>query len=66
MFNLPIGKLVEEKTSPDGSYSVKAYVSISESMTVDDCILGRLFYNKSIKIPKNIYWSYHESEATIK
>lgn len=65
MGRLPKGDLISEVTSPDGTYTLKAYVS-SGGATTDNAVLGELNFNKENKKAKNIYWNYHEENANIK
>lgn len=63
MNRLPTGVYLTESTSPDGKYTVKAYVS-SPSLSAD-AVRGELMFNESKRKPKNIYWNYRESTAEI-
>ncbi|MEK3763382.1 DUF5412 domain-containing protein [Solibacillus sp. FSL K6-4121] len=63
MNRLPTGKYLTEETSPDGTYTLKAYVS-SPSLS-DDAVRGELVFNKRNGKTKNIYWNYRESTAKI-
>ncbi|WP_274309931.1 DUF5412 domain-containing protein [Solibacillus daqui] len=63
MNRLPTGEYLTEATSPDGTYTVKAYVN-SPSLSVD-AVRGELIFNKKNGKTKNIYWNYRESRATI-
>lgn len=65
MSRLPEGDLISEVNSPDGTYTLKAYVS-SGGATTDFSVRGELNFNKENKKPKNIYWNYHEEKANIK
>lgn len=51
-------------SSPDGEYTVKAYV-VSGGATVADSVRGELIINELIRKNKNIYWNYRETEAQI-
>lgn len=62
---LPKGELISEAISPNGEYTVKAYVS-DGGATTDFAVLGVLKYNTKDKKSKNIYWNYHEDTANIK
>lgn len=64
MGRLPKGKLIAEVQSPDGNYTLRAYVS-GTSLSAD-AVRGELNYNKMKKKPRNIYWNYKESSADIK
>lgn len=64
MGRLPKGKLINEVESPDGKYSIKAY--LSESSLSAPAILCELNYNTEKRKSKNIYWNYRESHADIK
>lgn len=64
MARLPKDKLISEVLSPDGSYSIKAYVS--EAALTAPSVLGELNYKTKNKKPKNIYWNYRENSANIK
>lgn len=64
MNNLPKGKLISEVQSPDGRYTVKAYISDAGATTAY-AIRGELVFNTIKKNPKNIYWNYREDKAEI-
>ena len=63
MNRLPKGELISEVQSPNGTYTVKAYVS--EGTLSAPAVRGELSYNKKIKRPKNIYWNYRQDKAII-
>lgn len=63
MNRLPTGKYLTEETSPDGTYTLKAYVS-SPSLSAD-AVRGELVFNERNGKTKNIYWNYRESTAKI-
>ncbi|MEM1505503.1 DUF5412 domain-containing protein [Domibacillus sp. 8LH] len=65
MGRLPKGDFISEADSPNGDYTVKAYVS-SGGATTDFAVRGELHFNKENKKPKNIYWNYHEQQAVMK
>ncbi|MFJ7735875.1 DUF5412 domain-containing protein [Lysinibacillus sp. NPDC097287] len=56
--------LIGESTSPDGTYTINAYLSDSGA-TTSYTVLGELVFNKENKRPKKIYWQYKESTARI-
>ena len=59
--NIPEGELIQETTSPDGTYTVKIYF-VKGSLTTGNAIRAE------VELPnqktRNIYWSYHENSAT--
>jgi hypothetical protein len=61
---LPKGNLITAVQSPDGNYTIKAYVS--ETSLSAPAVRGELNYNKQKKRTKNIYWNYREDSANIK
>ena len=63
MNRLPTGEFLTQETSPDGTYTLKAYVS-SPSLSAD-AVRGELVFNKRNGKTKNIYWNYRESTAKI-
>ena len=63
MNSLPTGEYLTGKMSPDGTYTLKAYVS-SPSLS-SDAVRGELVFNKRNGETKNIYWNYRESAAQI-
>ena len=63
MGRLPTGEYLTEKTSPNGSYTLKAYAS-SPSLS-GDAVRGELVFNERSGKMKNIYWNYKESTAEI-
>ena len=64
MRRLPKGDLISEVTSPNGKYTINAYVS-EGGATTDFTVLGELIYNTINKRTKNIYWNYHEDTANM-
>jgi hypothetical protein len=54
MNRLPKGDLISKVSSPDGTYTLKVYVS-SGGATTDFAVRGELNFNKENKKPKNIY-----------
>lgn len=63
MNRLPTGKYITEETSPNGTYTLKAYVS-SPSLSAD-AVRGELIFNERNGKTKNIYWNDRESTAKI-
>ena len=63
MNRLPTGEYLTEETSPDGTYTLKAYVSVKSLSS--DAVSGELVFNKRNGKTKNIYWNYRESTAKI-
>lgn len=57
-------ELIAESTSPQGTYTVKAYVS-DAGATTSYTVFGELVFNHEKRKPKKIYWQYRESEANI-
>ncbi|QGG51303.1 DUF5412 domain-containing protein [Lysinibacillus pakistanensis] len=57
-------ELIAESTSPDGTYTVNAYVS-DGGATTSYTVLGELMFNKENKKSKKIYWQYRENAADI-
>ncbi|AVK85468.1 hypothetical protein C3943_19035 [Lysinibacillus sp. B2A1] len=57
-------ELIAESTSPNGTYTVNAYVS-DGGATTSYTVLGELVFNKENKKSKKIYWQYRENEADI-
>ncbi|MGZ9583714.1 DUF5412 domain-containing protein [Paenibacillus marinisediminis] len=58
------GEIIAQSTSPNGTYTVKAYLN-SGGATTGFSVRGQLFINKSSNKPKNIYWQYREQTADI-
>ncbi|GAA0182021.1 hypothetical protein SH2C18_44670 [Clostridium sediminicola] len=63
MGRLPKGEFITEVQSPDGKYTIKAYVS--EGTLSAPAVRAELNYNEKIKKSKNIYWNYREDHANI-
>jgi hypothetical protein len=57
-------ELINQSTSPDGTYTINAYVSYGGA-TASDTVLGELVFNKENKMSKKIYWQYREENAKI-
>ncbi|WP_156151287.1 DUF5412 domain-containing protein [Domibacillus indicus] len=64
MNRLPEGDLISKVNSPDGTYTIKAYVS-NGGATVAPAVRGELTFNKEKRASKNIYWNYREDKANI-
>lgn len=65
MNRLPTGEYLTEDTSPDGTYTVKAYLT-NGGATTSYAIRGELVFNNRNGKTKNIYWNYQEETADIK
>lgn len=63
MNRLPTGDYLTEETSPDGTYTLKAYVT-NGGATTSYAIRGELVFNNNNRT-KNIYWNYREETANI-
>ena len=63
MNRLPTGEYLTEETSPDGTYTLKTYISVTSLSS--NAVRGELVYNKRNGKTKNIYWNYPESNAKI-
>ncbi len=67
MNGLPTGEYLTEETSPNGKYTLKAYVT-NGGATTSYSVRGELVFNdkddKDNKT-KNIYWNYREESANI-
>ncbi|GAE25561.1 hypothetical protein JCM9140_1561 [Halalkalibacter wakoensis JCM 9140] len=64
MSRLPTGEFLTEERSPDGAYTVRAFVSHGHA-TVADSIRGELVIHNQNDKTKTIYWNYREDLATI-
>lgn len=64
MNRLPTGEYLTEETSPNGKYTLKAYVT-NGGATTSYSVRGELVFNKKSNKTKNIYWNYREDTATI-
>jgi hypothetical protein len=64
MSKLPEGEFLTEVKSPNGEYTVKAYVLMSGA-TVADAVRGEVVYHQKRDKKKNIYWGYRDSTADI-
>ncbi|MBM7602728.1 hypothetical protein JOC75_000698 [Metabacillus crassostreae] len=64
MNRLPTGAYLTEVTSPDGTYTLKAYVA-NGGATTSYSIRGELVFNERKSKTKNIYWNYEEDTANI-
>ncbi|MFP7486262.1 DUF5412 domain-containing protein [Priestia filamentosa] len=65
MNRLPKGEYLTEETSPNGKYTLRAYVS-NGGATVAYAVRGELVFNDGYRRDKNIYWNYREDTANIK
>ncbi|MFD4707934.1 DUF5412 domain-containing protein [Gottfriedia sp. NPDC058432] len=63
MNRLPKGEYLTEEESPNGNYTLKAYVT-SGGATTENTVRGELVFNKEKK-SKTVYWNYRESAADI-
>ncbi|MGG1661182.1 DUF5412 domain-containing protein [Brevibacillus sp. NRS-1366] len=64
MNRLPTGDYLTEVTSPDGTYTLKAYLT-NGGATTSYAIRGELVFNNRNHKTKNIYWNYREETADI-
>lgn len=64
MTRLPTGEYLTEETSPDGTYTLKAYLT-NGGATTSYSIRGELVFNNRNGKTKNIYWNYREETANI-
>ena len=64
MNRLPTGEYLTEETSPDGTYTLKAYLT-NGGATTSYSIRGELVFNNRNGKTKNIYWNYSEETANI-
>lgn len=61
---LPEGEFILAVDSPNGEYTLKAYIS-RPGVLAANSIRGKLHYNHSRKRSKNIFWSYREEHADV-
>lgn len=64
MNRLPTGEYLTEEVSPDGKYTLKAYVA-NGGATTSYTIRGELVFNQKKNKTKNIYWNNEEDSAEI-
>ncbi|WP_438319044.1 DUF5412 domain-containing protein [Sporosarcina sp. FA9] len=64
MNRLPTGEYLTEETSPNGKYTLKAYVTNGGAPTAY-AVRGELTFNKKNNKTKNVYWNYREESAKI-
>ncbi|KZE37206.1 hypothetical protein AV656_11545 [Bhargavaea cecembensis] len=64
MDRLPSGKYLTEETSPDGTYTLKAYIT-NDGATTPYAIRGELVFNEKENKTKTIYWDGREETASI-
>jgi Family of unknown function (DUF5412) len=64
MERLPKGTVLAEQVSPDGTYTVRAYLS-DMGATTSDSVVGELIFNKEHNKAKHIYFQYKQHTAEI-
>lgn len=64
MESLPKGEFLVEESSPDGKFTLKAYVT-NGGATTSYAVRGELVFNEKNGKIKNIYWNYREEDAEI-
>ncbi|MCR8849279.1 DUF5412 domain-containing protein [Rossellomorea sp. SC111] len=64
MNRLPEGEFLTEEASPDGKYTMRAYVT-NGGATTSYGVRGELVDNEKENKTKNIYWNYREETAEI-
>lgn len=64
MNRLPTGEYLTEETSPNGKYTLKAYVT-NGGATTSYSVRGELVFNDKNNKNKNIYWNDREESANI-
>ena len=57
-------ELIAQSTSPDGTYTINAYLS-NGGATLYNSVLGELVFNEKNEKPKKIYWEYKIDYAII-
>jgi hypothetical protein len=62
--HLPKGDFMTEAISPNGDYTVCAYLS-NGGATVAFAVRGEVVYHNKRNKSKNIYWEYREDQAEI-
>lgn len=61
---MPEGEFLTENISPNGKYTLKAYVT-NGGATTSYSVRGELVFNEKKNKTKNIYWDYREERAEI-
>ena len=64
MESLPKGEFLVDESSPDGKFTLKAYVT-NGGATTSYAVRGELVFNEKNGKTKNIYWNYREEDAEI-
>jgi hypothetical protein len=64
MNRLQKGEFLTEESSPDGKYTLRAYVT-NGGATTAYAVRGELVYNEKEGKMRNIYWNYLEETAVI-
>lgn len=64
MGRLPAGEFLSEETSPNGEYTLRAYVT-DGGATGSYAVRGELVFHEKRNKTKNIYWNYREEAAEI-
>lgn len=64
MASLPTGEYLTEETSPDKTYTLKAYVT-NGGATTSYSVRGELVFNNQKNKTENIYWNYRQETAKI-
>ncbi|MBD8069709.1 DUF5412 domain-containing protein [Bacillus sp. PS06] len=64
MSRLPTGEYLTEESSPDGTYTLKAFVT-NGGATTSYAIRGELLFNNQPGKTKNIYWNNGEDTVSI-
>ena len=64
MSRLPTGDYLTEETSPNGKYTLKAYL-VNSGATTSYSIRGELVYNHHKNKTKTIYWNSKEDNARL-
>lgn len=62
MNRLPTGEYLNQATSPDGKYTIKAYAT-SGGATTSYAVRGELVFNEKGDKTKNIYWNREETAS---
>ncbi|WP_342468583.1 DUF5412 domain-containing protein [Ureibacillus sp. FSL K6-3587] len=57
-------ELIAQSTSPNGTYTINAYLS-NGGATLSHSVLGELVFNEKNEKPKKIYWEYKIDYAII-